>query len=256
VLLIGDVPQGNNHGMPTSYDNTWHSGPGEPYYPSVYYFSCVTKSGSSYDWFGDLYIGRFCVDNNLDNGLLELQNIVDKTIYYESEATFGGWRDETGVLIQLNPEDHYYNHPYFSFMEDLVPSYFTVDTLDCPSSNGEVYSALNDGVMTFTYFGHGGPNSWSTGTMITTENLEANLENDNKAPVVLAVSCYTAQFDTTIDCMAESLTTYSDTKGFTGYVGACRTVGYNTGTIIYDAPTRFQELIPYTIFHDLSHITG
>ena len=127
VLLIGDSDPPSNSGMPTSYDNTWQPGQGEPFYPSDYYFSCVTKQGSSYDLTGDLFIGRFCVDNNLEYGLTELQNVVNKTIYYESEATFGGWRNETGVLMYHGFTN--YGALYFDFMDGLVPSYFTVDKI-------------------------------------------------------------------------------------------------------------------------------
>jgi hypothetical protein len=91
VLLIGDSEWPGNLGMPTSYDpNPGASFYGDPY-PSDYYYSCLTSDvAGEYDIVGDLYIGRFAVDNNLQNGLTELQNMVSKTIYYESEATFGG----------------------------------------------------------------------------------------------------------------------------------------------------------------------
>ncbi len=254
ALLIGDVDDYNS-GMPTSYDNTWSQGQGEPYYPSDYYYSCVTHSGASYDSEGDLFIGRFCVDNNLGDGLTELQNVVNKTIYYESEATFDGWRDETGVLLHIASA---YHPIYFSFMDDLVPTYFTVDDIDGFSGDveGQLYTILNEGVMTFTYFGHGSDTAWCTGNGISTDDLQTNLENEYKAPVVHGIACHTGHFDGLDDCLGEGMVTYSGTKGFTGYLGACRSVGYQISNTIYDPPKHFQELIPYTIFHDLSHITG
>ena len=255
VLLIGDCDYPNHDGMPASYDNTYQPGMGEPYYPSDYYYSCVTHSGASYDSEGDLFIGRFCVDNNLGDGLTELQNVVNKTIYYESEATFDEWRDETGVLLHIASA---YHPIYFSFMDDLVPTYFTVDDIDGFSGDveGQLYTILNEGVMTFTYFGHGSDTAWCTGNGISTDDLQTNLENEYKAPVVHGIACHTGHFDGLDDCLGEGMVTYSGTKGFTGYLGACRSVGYLTSSTIYDPPKHFQELIPYTIFHDLSHITG
>ena len=86
--------------------------------------------------------------------------------------------------------------------------------------------------------------------------MESNLINDYKAPVVHGIACQTGHFDNDSDCFGESMTTYSETRGFTGYLGACRAVGYRLNNNICNPPIYFQELIPYTIFHDLSHITG
>ncbi|MCX6234512.1 MAG: C25 family cysteine peptidase, partial [Bacteroidetes bacterium] len=185
-------------------------------------------------------------------------------LYYESEATFydesevpppRGWRNETGVFVQIDP--HYdYHQPYLEFIESLIPSYFIVDEIDGAEENYEdqVYSALNEGVGTFTYFGHGYKNGWST---ISTDDLESNLINEYKAPVVHGIACESGYFDFGSDCFGEAITTYSGTKGFTGYLGACRSVGCKAdiNDICYP-PKYFQELIPYTIFNDLSHITG
>ena len=75
-------------GMPTSYNHDYLVPyTTADYYPADYYYSCVTKQQNIYDETGDLFIGRFCVDNDLENGLTELQNVVNKTIFYESEAT-------------------------------------------------------------------------------------------------------------------------------------------------------------------------
>ncbi|MCX6234497.1 MAG: C25 family cysteine peptidase, partial [Bacteroidetes bacterium] len=154
-------------------------------------------------------------------------------------------------------DPHYdYHQPYLEFIESLVPSYFIVDEIDGAEENYEdqVYSALNEGVGTFTYFGHGDFDRWSTMTM---NEMESNLINDYKSPVVHAIACNIGHFDTISDCFGERMTTYSGTRGFTGFLGACRNVGCKAdiNDICYP-PKYFQELIPYTIFNDLSHITG
>lgn len=258
VLLIGDSEYPYNLGMPTSYDpNPGASYDGSHYYPSDYYYSCLTSNaGGEYDKVGDLYIGRFAVDNNLQNGLTELRNIVSKTIYYESEATFGGWRDETGVLIHEDYDN--YIPPYFTFIDNLVPSYFTVDKIDAnlPGTHQKIFDIMNDGVSTFTYFGHGVQHGWSAGGYLDMSALKDNLTNNNKPPVVHAFACETGWFDKNTDCFGESLTTYSETDGFTGYLGSGRTVMCSYGNTIANPPNEIQAYIQYAIFHNLSHITG
>ncbi len=257
VLLIGDSEWPGNLGMPTSYDpNPGASFSGDPY-PSDYYYSCLTSDASGeYDVVGDLYIGRFAVDNNLQNGLTELHNMVSKTIFYESEATFGGWRDETSVLLHEDFDN--YIQPYFYFWDDLVPSYFTVDKIDAnqPNTHQMIYDVINDGVMSFTYFGHGSQNGWGAGGYLDMSVLENNLSNYNKPPVVHGIACQTGWFDKGADCFGESLTTYSETEGFTGYLGSGRSLWVGYSTVINNPPNYLQEILPYSIFHDLSHITG
>jgi hypothetical protein len=263
VLFVGDTQFPTNQGMPTSYNHNYEvpESPGK-YYPADYYFSCVTKQQNIYDETGDLFIGRFCVDNDLQGGgLTELHNVVEKTIYYESEATFGGWRDETGVLVH---EDFTTYMPYFfDFVEDLVPSYFTMDEIDAsqPNTHNNIYQVINDGTMLFTYYGHGLQNGWSAGGYLDMSYLMNNITNTYKAPVVHAVACETGWFDKAGDCIGEGLVTYSESEGFTGYLGAGRSVywdpsPYGGGSVINYPPDRFQELLLFTIMYDLSHING
>jgi parallel beta-helix repeat protein len=254
VLLVGDTESSSNLGMPTSYDNTYPV-PGGGFIPSDYYYTCVTSEQGLYDDTGDLFIGRFCVDNNLSNGLTELHNVVEKTIFYESEATLGGWRDEIGIITQFP----LLAQIYYPFVESLVPEYFTVNSIDVtqPNIHDNIYQVINDGVSLFTYFGHGLEHGWSVGGYLDYSVLQANLSNTTKAPIVNAIACQTGWFDAPGDCFAESMVSYSATDGFTGYLGASRSVGSGYSfPVIEDPPGYFQEYIPYAIFHNLSHITG
>ncbi|MBI9037280.1 MAG: T9SS type A sorting domain-containing protein [Bacteroidales bacterium] len=260
VLLIGDSEYGSNLGMPTSKDDNPGASIEGVQYPSDYYYSCLTSIDGDYDDFGELFVGRFCVDNNLINGLTELHNLVSKTIYFESEATFEGWRDQVGVLIGEEFTHLGYMYEYFNFMDDLVPTSFTVDKLDPSDPNftkQDIYDVFNtDGVSLFIYYGHGDKRKWLYGSdFITSAMLEANLDNSNKPPVVLGNACYTGYFDYDIDCFGEILTTYSETEGFVGYLGGGRMTRSSYGSINVP-PIELQELLPYTIFEHLSHITG
>lgn len=256
VLLIGDSEDQTNLGMPTSYDHPYNWAGST--YPSDYYYTCVTNQAGIYDEVGDLYIGRFCVDNDLGNGLTELHNIVSKTIFYESEATFGGWRNElTAIMYETNPS---YNVNYFEFINNIIPDDYTLDEIDeyvlGTGTHDAIFETLNDGVSMIYYLGHGTPNGWSTGGYLDLTELKSNLTNANKPPIAHIYACNSGWFDKAGDCLAEALTTYSEDKGFTGYLGAGRTtgIGYDNPPLI--PPADKISGLPYAIYNNLSHITG
>ncbi len=152
-----------------------------------------------------------------------------------------------------------YVSAYSDFINTLIPSNFSLDVIDAstiPNIYNDLYEVINDGVLLYTYIGHGGWNNWSVPWLTYTE-LENNLSNSNKTPIVFGHACQTGWFDKNQDCFAESLTTYSDNDGFTGYIGASRSfwAAYGVG-YVNDPPSYSQELFPYAIFQHLSHIVG
>jgi hypothetical protein len=126
VLLVGDVDAGNT-GMPSSQYISGHD----------YFFSCVTQEGGIYDNVGDLYIGRFCVPNNTNDGLEKLYNMVEKTIFFESEASFGGWRNN---ILSVNGKNPCPNTSYFEWLhQEYLPSIIHNQNLEVVNyhANGE-----------------------------------------------------------------------------------------------------------------------
>lgn len=100
VLLIGEpkhtviindkLYNDNFHGLPAAYENIWNENYNPPVgnpisFPNDHYYACLTQSTINnqyrYDYFGDVSIGRFPVDNHV-----QLHNMVEKTIKYETEA--------------------------------------------------------------------------------------------------------------------------------------------------------------------------
>lgn len=259
VLLVGDTEYGTNTGMPTSYE--YFS------FPSDYYYSCVTKDGNVYDKFGDLYIGRFGVDNNLQNGLTELHNIVEKTIYFESEYSFEDWRNNVAHANGNSYVPEYFiaededDLDYYDFIADLlfeedltIVNYYTLDS----QIYQPVIDMLNEGTPVMLYDGHGQYNNWQDGLSI--DELETNLTNSGKFPYVTSRACLTGYLDKMEgDCMGEALTTYSDEKGFVGFLGASRKHFQEGGGSLHEIerpPKYIQERIPYSIWNDLSFVTG
>ena len=258
ILLIGDSKDVSNLGMPTSYDPEPGAMSGTGPYPSDYYYTCLTREDGIYDEIGELFIGRFCVDNNLLNGLTELHNMVEKTIYFESEAVFGGWRDNLGYLNGLQIDQGYIGG-YYNFINNLIPDYFNITIINeftTTNVKQQTFDALNNGVMKFSYFGHGGEHGWSVEGWLDMSVLMNELNNDFKAPVVHGISCSSGCFDNSVDCFAEGLTSYSPTQGFTGYLGSGRNIVFDKKVVISNPPDGFHKLLEYTIFNDLSHITG
>ncbi len=233
VLLIGDVDVGNT-GMPLSYDRAYY---GNPYWPDEnwpgdYYYSCLTKNqnNNTYDDIGDLFIGRFCVNNNLTTGLTELHNIVEKTIRHETEynpkyknafdGINGNWVGpfyydslfNNYIQPKLLNEETYTRVNYYDYEDGGNWEQMRADFIDM----------ANDGSGLLFYNGHGGIGSWQQN--ITYEFIQSNLNNFSKNPFALSMACLTGKLDYGANnpCMGEELTTYSPNKGFVGFIGSTR----------------------------------
>lgn len=261
VLLIGDVDAGNT-GMPTSYDHTYSAANNtSDITPSDYYFTCVTEEDGGYDEIGDLFIGRFSVDNNA-SGATGLHNIIEKTIKNETEFS-PNWKNNVHAYNGTFPNNEYYAdhyHPYVDFITqsqdyDFV-NYFAY------SNNTDRQNAFkqmtDNGAATLIYSGHGGVETWEGA--INNTYITNNLNNTLKSPFAASLACLTGYFDhSTQKCMGEKLTTYSPDKGFVGFLGAGRvTWGSASYPIHYPPfiPYKLQTSIPYSIYYDLSFITG
>jgi len=228
VLLVGDVCVKNEdgkegaspftQGVPTSYEY----GAGHYSNPvSDYYFSCITRDATGiYDRVGDLYIGRFCVAPNLTNGLEELHNMVEKTIYFESEHSFGNWRNRTHFANGWTMNTHYWKK-YYPYIESLIHE----QILDTVNYFGHGYynygpriiDLINKGSNLFVYNAHGEEEMWECG--LTATLLKDSLTNVNKTSFCFATSCLIGAFHTN-KCLAQQMTSYSSDKGFVAMIAA------------------------------------
>ena len=267
VLLIGDVNY-PNEGMPTSYE--FYVDPYMDEVASDYTLSCVTEENGVYDRIGDLYIGRFAVENNLTSGFTELHNIVEKTINFETEYSFESWRDEISHIYgKLNPnstfeESFYQSHQdlVLGWMSNLNHSMREINSWeDGNYTDAEVIADINLGSYYTSYIGHGGKKVWTGNTSqsvntVTRDELTAGLSNSEFTPFVGAYACKSAWFDKNNgdDCLGERLTTYSEDKGFVAYLGGTRSYWVAAGGTTLVKDMRFN--IPQAIFDHMSYITG
>ena len=245
VLLIGDVDEGNM-GMPTSYQSGNYGD---------YCYSCITRNSTNqYAKVGSLFVGRFCVPNDLglgiDDGITRLSNIVTKTINMESEFTFGGWRNNVhaGNSTSIN----FPANGYFTYMNNLLHNQnFTFVSTDYIASTEqfkiELISMLNEGAPYFGYHSHGNPDRW-TSPDISADFLMNSLENNFKTPFCSTTACLVGKFDWNQGtCLAEQMTTYSSEKGF---------VAIMSSLILRPSEQNSAFYVPKAIYQYLSHITG
>jgi len=111
------------------------------------------------------------------------------------------------------------------------------------------------------YYGHSDINNYDIwgipfNQYITTEYLMENLSNKGKYPFVANHSCNTGKYDILVgECMAETMTSYSDTCGYLATLASGRLFWLNQGTppnIII----AIQEIMPLSIWQHQSHILG
>ncbi|OYT14470.1 MAG: hypothetical protein B7C24_18180 [Bacteroidetes bacterium 4572_77] len=242
VLLVGDYDKALETGLATSYDHDYvvsNSFP-DPY-PSDYYYSCVTldPNGVEFDETGDLFIGRFAIDDNT-----ELQACVSKTINHETETGNADWRET--ALLCTHPQTGFTSGAYHSaqyFPGNFDVNYAIPNGPNDPANAQFITDTINSGAMITGYWGHGGTRSWSQTYLY---NDFVQLTNSQKSAYVLTLACHTGEFDQEGDCMAEYFTADTGKGGF-GYLGAGR---------VTDTGSNLAEEAIKSIFVDNCYVTG
>ncbi|MBM3405184.1 MAG: hypothetical protein FJY10_09890 [Bacteroidetes bacterium] len=268
VLLVGNPLVTTNQGVPCSYDlNPGYKVPGlQVIYPSDYYYSCITHSNGTYDQIGDLFIGRFCVDESN-----ELHNFISKIIAHETEASFSNWKYKNLMARTINDlpaqsistfENNMYNFLESLYNNPYRTEIFSESQVLQPPLRERIVDSLNNGFLTMFWFGHGDIDEFMivNGSILfqdrlTVNYLKENLDNAGKNTFVISYSCRTGGLDLwEKDCIGEAITSYSETKGFVGFLGVGRQS--IVGTFSSNPPQEFEEFLYWSIFHDLSHIAG
>ena len=263
VLLVGDIDggQAGNSGMPSSFEQAFN------YYligAHDYYFSCVTKNGSSYDEVGDLYMGRFCVPNNINpnDGLQKLYNMVEKTIRYETEYTFKNYFNNVNIVYGASMNNGWMDDGYSEMLQTLLQeqNYEEVnvyDYLEEPEVYGQKAIELIDrGSPYLGVFSHGAPDSWYAYPIefhLNVDYLKENLNNVNKMPLCATHACNVGEMENSTPCIAEVMTSYSHNKGFIAMI-ASSTQG--TMSSAYPFTTDIGYLAPQAIFSSHMYIAG
>lgn len=153
------------------------------------------------DWLPDLAIGRFPVVEPE-----EVAAIVEKTIRYMSRVDFGDWRLNTLFTTDTSryfqsESTHLARTLQAEGFEPLLV-YADQDATDNEPQIQALNQALNEGQLLVHFIGHGGRYIWRTGPPDFTRNHDlftldhvAQLDNGDRLPMVLSMTCYSAPFD-------------------------------------------------------------
>lgn len=218
VLLIGDTtPKDKISFVPTIQVQI----PGYGSSASDHQF--VTFRG--HDSFPDMLIGRAPATNSID-----VRIFVERAINYESTAEVGPWHKR---ILMLAGSDERFHIQTDELIEErrLTEKYETKLIYAPPTAEDElalgegstpvgrlVIEGFNDGATLVNYIGHGGGGVWSSSRMMDLEDPEKNLTNISQLPFVISMTCFTGEFDSPTDCLAEALLR-SESGGAIGVIG-------------------------------------
>ena len=160
-----------------------------------------TCMDGSYDWYPDIAIGRFPVDN-----ASELTAVLDKTVYYDNAA----FSDPDYLLRAtfMASEDNYWvsegTHNWV-INNHMTPNDYVSDKLYCHTYNAttqDVRDSFNDGRFFGVFSGHGASTYWYDGPLFYQSDVNG-LTNANMYSLILSFSCSTGAY--TIDeCFTET----------------------------------------------------
>ncbi|MFH1101348.1 MAG: C25 family cysteine peptidase [Methanobacteriota archaeon] len=206
--------------------------------PTDYWYSCINDDNEDYiiddnDLIADLFIGRFSVQTEED-----LTVAVDKTIHYElypPEYPTQEWGTKIlltharGIPPVSNPmreiRDTYILPNHREVSEVYADEYESY-----PAAEEALKAKIDEGHAVFAHKGHGGPYMWllGNGTVFDTDDI-ADLNNTDKLPVILSLSCSTAMIDYPHRQTLAEVFVNSQNKGAVAFLGASRdsSVYYN-----------------------------
>lgn len=167
----------------------------------------VTLVGN--DLLADMYIGRFPV-----NSVAETTIMVEKTIKYETDSPSGPWQKKA---LFITDDLQNGGGAFYAFSDSvadgtvdgttsgdlLLPSEYQRTKVymgqTCAVENpsvvcrNQINQALNEGVAIMSFVGHGTKDAW-TAEKLYDESLILGLNNGDKQPVILAMTCQEGYF--------------------------------------------------------------
>ncbi len=266
VLLAGDaednlipIRQVYNPDVTLVSGQSEYSNWDDYYKPTDFYYADLTGSWDDNDnsrwgesseytgnideisWIPEVYVGRLPADN-----IVELSNMINKTLKYETDPFMGDWMNKMllagGVSSFLPPEDEARLTEYiwqnytasemnFTHLTKTTSS-FTPATPPFPNQLRDLnqvnfVSELNSGYSTIIFAGHGDPTRFTDASSFTFyNNTEALLINNTNMPSLLyADACTTSSYDQGDNSIGERLIK-RPLAGTVGYIGSIRVSWY------------------------------
>lgn len=191
------------------------------YFFSDFYYTLIAGG----DNFPDIALGRFSVDNTT-----ELNNMITKSITYESNPPAGDWLDK--ALLVAHKE--YAPGKYQGCKEEIRTASYSVQTPvfttaygaaaaqgGDDATNADVKAYINSGQRVVNYRGHGDVQEWWNWNTLGQSfyNSDAlSLANGQKTPVVFSIACLNADLLIPNDCLGEAFTVQDE--GAVAFLGA------------------------------------
>lgn len=192
----------------------------------------------------DIVVGRILADE------VSLGNIlVDKVINYDSKASYGNWRN-TFVLVSDDVDELY----EYEFLEVTLDSIGDRVTSEKPfinvkkihsdafkqetSAGGNRYPEVTEaiinsievGALIVNYFGHGGEDGLAK-EFIFTKTTGQNLQNVNRYPCIVTVTCEFTKFDNPVRITGGELTYWNKDGGAVSLITTTRSIGVQLGVL-------------------------
>lgn len=190
----------------------------------------------------DIAVGRIIADDvSLANAM------VDKAINYQKEASFGSWRnniitisDDVDKTYEFESIQRTLNNlsdeisekkPAFNVKKILADSYVQQTSAGgnrYPDVNKAITEAIEVGGLVVNYFGHGGEDGLAH-EFIYTQNDANNLNNTNRYPMFITVTCEFTKFDYPHRITAGELTYWNARGGAVSLITTTRAISVSLG---------------------------
>jgi hypothetical protein len=195
----------------------------------------------------DIAVGRILADEvGLANAM------VDKIVNYTTQVSYGNWRNNYLLIsddVDKNGEqilevkidalgDSISKEKPFVNVKKIHADAFQQET----SAGGNRYPEVNDaikdqielGAVIVNYFGHGGEDGLAS-EFIYTKDIANNLQNTNRYPCIVTVTCEFTKFDNPLRITAGELTYTNRTGGAICLVTTTRSISISLGVEFNEA---------------------
>jgi hypothetical protein len=237
ICLLGDMSWDYRHILPNSRPNFIAS---IPYQQTTYGQAVADNNIVAFDstFIPQMAIGRLSCETTDEAGIL-----VDKIINYPADNGRDWKRNE--LLIGAGEND--LDEALFNFNEENITlektfinayGYTTSKVFRYPNPNSpdqqlyagagpEIREKFNEGCVLTNFYGHGGGYQWD---LVFLNDDIYLLQNGNRLPMIMSVTCYTAHFDNQ-DIFGEQFNKVAG-KGSIGFWGNTGLTYWNVGTDI------------------------
>jgi hypothetical protein len=173
----------------------------------------------------DYHVGRFSVFT-----VDESENMVAKTIFYESEIFNETQEWQTKALVavsNLNQDHNHGAHLKNFFYQNNYDTVFDYRARNQNLISNNVTKAVDEGASWIIYMGTGDAKSWHITGGYTNYQVENVINNFEKLPVIISVGCSNADIDfASDDCFGESWTKTRISKGAVAFISATETTPF------------------------------